>query len=385
MATAKEPPDGIGRRAFLEAAVSAGGGVAALGLGACSAQRRDELPLDPGGLADYIADLDQLRASASTSFVSAALAERDGAAVGRDADGFTQRADALARRAIETLTVGGMLLDLPEEARGAPQVQAYLDQVGGGLDATVLDVAHLLSTYPDDELEHAQRVLRDDPDLVMLLCERLDACGRSKGLSAGARRRLRAIARRATNRVRDEDGLRGLLRDLLATAEANLTAQGEELPGGRWPASEAVAGWWGGGGALAESVAKEEGRPATTLPCSRASGDGYVVTGDCEEQGHGTLALEGDGEGRPANPYAGDPRYDVDRLRRRRRAGWWLFGVGAFTSIGLAFIPLSMGFSSIPFSIGFFLIVAAIPVLVIEARRRRELDAFAPELFEEHE
>ena len=279
---------GLRRRAFLGGAA----GAAAVGVSGCAGLSRafgtGQGALSRAALEEHLLRLDDLlEAAGGVDFVSDFVRER-GSGLQGGLEGSLGLADAHAQRAVRTLTLTSMVLDLPEEVRGAPAVQERIERLGPEMDDALLRTADLLAACPRDELDDVEAALRDDPMLAMRVCELVDHRGREHGLGHAGRRRLRALGRSVTNCLRDRS-LSTLVEECqraVAVAEARHGTVLDEEERRRLE-TESLAIWAPvAGDAWAKDKSPEQGGGAARprrepLPCFEQTSDGYTISTRC--------------------------------------------------------------------------------------------------------
>jgi hypothetical protein len=288
--------EGICRRGFL--GMTAAGGVAAVGAGGCSALVRGagaEEPVDMAAVSARIEQLDQAlaridRATPVTDIVAAVEGEDvlNGAPALQE---HLDRADVLVRGTCRTLILNGMLLDIPEEARGSADYLERAARLDGELTAAMIQTLRVVRTCPAEELRAVNATLRAEPSLIMQVCETLHRRAGEVGVGRCRRQRLRAVGRSLSLSLQEQP-----LEELLATyardAEQALIEHGLDPDVLDRESRQMASLWLPPTRETSAAKSPEEGstpeaepRPADgPTPCVRRQGDAFVITGDCSDQ-----------------------------------------------------------------------------------------------------
>ena len=121
-----------------------------------------------------------------------------------DFAGDRQGVDELGRKALKTLYVTAMFADLPESAQRHPGVQERVLKALPEMDETTSSVADYLGSRTPEQLERAQRALRDSQNPAMQMLESLDEQAALAGVSTGRRLQTRRIMSEAVWRLRNQ-------------------------------------------------------------------------------------------------------------------------------------------------------------------------------------
>lgn len=118
--------------------------------------------------------------------------------------GDRQGVDELGRKALKTLYVTAMFADLPESAQRHPGVQERVLKALPEMDEATSSVADYLGSRTPEQLERAQRALRDSRNPAMQILESLDEQAALAGVSMGRRLQTRRIMTEAAWRLRNQ-------------------------------------------------------------------------------------------------------------------------------------------------------------------------------------
>jgi hypothetical protein len=183
------------RELFKSAAVVGAAGVVAAETG-CAAT---PLPaLEPG--ADPADHLDPRAADAVLASLDARLSWIDAQELPDDVvpvsrlphDAERERCRELVRTAARSLYATGRFIDLPDELKAHPDVQAKLRSLHGDMDAAVLGMTEVLERMTPDDHRRVQRCLRDDPGFAERLAVYLERPASEDGIPFKRRFGMRA-------------------------------------------------------------------------------------------------------------------------------------------------------------------------------------------------
>src|SRR5512142_1915493 len=184
------------RRNFLKAG-AATGLTAAAAAPAAQATPLAALP-KPG----RVPDMDEYVAK-----VDAGLARIDAWSITADKPGFAgDRAatDALARTALQSLFVTGMLGDLPPEQQADPRMQDCVWGTAPRLGEAMDRMEQFLATRTEDDLARVQAALRDPAGMAERVADALDEQAELSGVSEWRRQQLRGTLMQAAWRLTNQ-------------------------------------------------------------------------------------------------------------------------------------------------------------------------------------
>ena len=401
------------RRDFLEIATAGGmAGAAVVGLTSCFGvlgHGQGRRPLDEHALGARLEQLEEGLESLSTRrFVSEVIlgVESDTTLDGDVPRNFFDRADALTRRALRALMFLSMYIDLPEETREHPSVQAWVERFSPELEEALAESALLLSRYPPDEIADVEGALREDTALVMRICEAMDGRGRARGVGRPSRRLLRAVGRRLTNVLRERP-LREVIDECLSAFSEMLEENDVDVTTVFERNSELLSGLWPDEHTAPTATAKElenapveganepeaeapttEGSEATTAPapasnptledppvaeparppgCVERVGSSYAISGRCPEAAPPPSREETPRRRlTPREEYQArmDEYHQWRRSRPRRQFSYHRYRVGRGLTIAGAVLLLGCG-------VGIFILIPGVVLLAISGHRRR--------------
>ena len=169
------------RSAAKSAAVVGAAGVAAVDAGCAGSQLglAGSASVQPGALA---ASLDPAAADAVLRSLDARLSwideqdfPDDVAPISRlPQGGERERCRELVRKTARSLYATGRFVDLPDELKAHPDVQAKLRSLHGDMDAAVLGMTEVLERMSPEDHREAQRCLREDPGFAERLAGYLE-------------------------------------------------------------------------------------------------------------------------------------------------------------------------------------------------------------------
>lgn len=232
----------LDRRVFLGSTAAAGiAGAAFFGSASCAsltANVNDLATMSEVELARHFRRLESLLDGAYPDFVrrmSAVLRQRGiGGTEGEvTSTRFLDDANDLARRAIRGLSIVGSYGELPAEVRDSRAARARIAEHEQELSESLLMMTNVIATCPPQDLDDTERILREDPDLLMTVAADLDRGARELGLGRDGRRRLRFLAR-GVQGIAARGDLVDLATGLVEDTERLARANGLDLPAAAW-------------------------------------------------------------------------------------------------------------------------------------------------------
>jgi len=187
------------RREFMN--VGAAGASAFMILGGAAWATAPTSPGD-GARTTAVPDMDQYLARMDSGLDS--IASWSPSSACPEFAGDRQGADELGRKALKTLYVTAMFADLPESARRHPGVQERVLKALPEMDEATSSVADYLGSRTPEQLERAQRALRDSRNPAMEMLESLDEQAARAGVSTSRRIQTRRIMTEAAWRLRNQ-------------------------------------------------------------------------------------------------------------------------------------------------------------------------------------
>jgi len=197
--------EAVGRRELLGALV--GGAVVATASGCGRPPPREPNAawngkLDHGAAEDFLVSVDKRLAWIDEQTMPddlaplSKLAKIDGAA-----EEIAQKTE-LTRKAMRALYVTGRFIDLPDEFKAHPGVQARAAAMQSDMDDAVLGMTSMLENMTAEDHRRVRDHLRDNPDLGERIARYVERPGVEDGVPFGRRREVRAGILELSRRMR---------------------------------------------------------------------------------------------------------------------------------------------------------------------------------------
>lgn len=184
-------------------AIAAG---ATVGVPGCAVPKMLANLVGADGAAQFNAMLDdQLGRLEKPGFLQRLVTEQTQKPLSPEAEAKIEKKDAMFRRMLGTLLISQGFRELPPETQLEPAVQdrmwKHWDQIG----SSVYETSDMLAALDPGERDNIQKMLRERPDLPMVLGENLDARAANVGISKKRRRQLRSMMSQTSFRLRHGD------------------------------------------------------------------------------------------------------------------------------------------------------------------------------------
>jgi len=283
--------------------------------------------------------------------------------------------DRLGRKALRSLYLAGMFLDLPDEGQVHPGMQARMRQALPEMEEAVFGFRDYLEQIDDDEAARIQRFLNEHDDPGMLIAEQLERHAGTSGVSTSRRLKTRAMIKQIVSRLKKQPP-RNVFDDYIGKLDRHALRAGSEAEmERRMMAMVGEQAFWERQQRLAMMVARweEEGLPTDVpipnAPPTEAEADAGVP-GDAADAGPAEETADGGAPPAAEVSKAGSSgdetlenereklRKELDAARkdteptecdvvreRRRIRGAWTLGIGGIT-LGVGGVFLLIGLAA---------------------------------------